>query len=294
MTIGMAFPAWMTEVVSRPIGLGRVFYVRMGASNNNNGIDPSTPFETITYAIGQCQAGRNDYIIVLDAWSEATPIIINKHRVHVIGFGCDGMPWVTLTEDGDDDNIFEVGADFVEIAGFDLGGGGTSAGIANLGVTWDMIYIHHCNFGSEYCGDTPLYGILVGNGAKTWKIDSCKFMGTGIGGGNLTSSGIHVDVGLNHQISNCLFVGCVSASAAINADATALSILNNDFVLSTDAAGGAITLVVTSVRCLVSNNRAAFGEAQAALANPYVDASLGADANAWVANYWSEALTPPA
>jgi len=292
----MAFPPWMTEVVSRPLGLGRVFYVNgvAGGSNNNNGIDPNTPFETITYAIGQCQANRNDFIIVLNAWSEATPIIINKHLTHIIGLGCDGMPIVTLTEDGDDDNIFEVGADFVEIAGFDLGGGGTSAGISLDGAgTWDMAYIHHCNFGSEYCGDTPLYGIDVILSAKTWKIDRCKFMGTGIGGGQLTSNGIHVAPGVNHQISNCLFVGCVSASAAINADATALSILNNDFVLATDVAGGAITLAVATSRCIVSNNRAAFGDTEAGLANPYLD-NAGADANAWVANYKNEILTAPA
>jgi len=298
MAVGMSFPAWMTAVVSRPIGLGKVFYVHgFDGDDGNNGVDPSTPFKTITYALSQCVSGRNDYIIVLNGWSETTPIVVNKTRVHIIGMGCDGMPLVSLTS-SQDSEIFQISGDagdFCEIAGFDLGGGDNHAGIepAAGGPTADLVYIHHCNFGSEYCGDTPQNGVWLpaGAGAKAWKIEKCKFMGTdGDTGGKLTASGVRIDEGAQHEVVDCLFSGCVAPSITIMGQAHVVR--NNDIAMPADALGGGITIAVGSANCVVIGNRAAFGETAGALAKPYLD-NCGANANIWTANYWHSTYTDP-
>ncbi len=280
-------------------GMGNVFFVHgFNGLNTNEGVDPAFPLQTITYALTLCVAGHNDYIIVLDAWSEDTPIVVNKSRVHIIGLGCYGVPLVTLTSNADS-AIFQIdgdNGDFCEIAGFDLGGGNNHAGIEpSPGVaTADLVYIHHCNFGSEYCGDTPQDGIglYAVHGAKAWLIEKCKFFGASdTGGGQLTADGVVIAEGAKHEIKDCVFLGC--PGVAINVTGQAIIIRNNEIALDADTAGAGITLGAGATRCLVSYNKAAFGEALAALNNPYVD-NAGANANAWTANYDHETSGPPA
>ena len=292
----MEFPANMLNAVFRPPALGRVFYVHgFTGLNTNNGIDPGTPFLTIAYALTQCANGRNDYIIVLNGWSEDTPIQVaaDKSRVHIIGMACDGMPAVSLTSNADSP-IFEVGGDFVEIAGFDLGGGDNHGGIEPLaGETSDMVYIHHCNFGSEYCGDTPLHGVFLPTGltqgAKGWRIKDCKFMGGTFG--LLTSSGVKIDEGASHEVCDNLFSAC--PAPAISILGFSIIVRNNDILVATDVAGGAITVLVGGALNYISNNRAAREEAAAGSLNPYLDNALDAVTDAWVANYHAETLTAP-
>ena len=286
---GMNFPASMTPVVSRPPGLGRVFYVRIWApgDDGNNGIDPSTPFSTITYALTKCEAGRNDYIIVLDSWNEATPIIVNKSNVHIIGLCNPGLPFVSLTTDGDDDPIFQLSgddADFVEIAGFDIGGGNSHGGIEPLGVAAaDMAFIHHCNFGSEHCGDTALNGVLLGAalGARGWVITDCKFMGTdGVGGGTLIAHGVNIAAGVHHTVQRCLFLNC--ANPSLQLDGHACFILDNRFVIHAAADGAAITTGVASSLSMIDGNSAMLGGETAMANNPYLEGNP--DANNWGEN----------
>jgi len=297
--MGMSYPPWLTEAVSRPIGLGRVFYTHIwDGDDDNNGIDPGTPFKTITYALTQCVSGRNDYIIVLEGWNEATPIIVNKTKVHIIGMSCDGMPLVAMTNT-DDEEIFQISGDlgdYAEIAGFDLGGGDNHAGIepAAGGPTADHVYIHHCNFGSEHCGDTPQHGIWLpaGAGARGWRIQKCKFMGVNANtGGKLTASGIVIAEGAHHEILDCLFELCVVP--AISLFGHGHHVINNDFQVPTDSAGGAITVQVGGGRNLISNNRAAYQEAEAGNI-PYRDLCADEVTDSWVANYQNEAIVDPA
>lgn len=292
------FPANI-HAVNRPPGLGRVFYVHgFNGLDTNNGLDPGTPFLTIAYALTQCANGRNDYIIVLNHWTEAMPIQINVSRVHIIGLGYSRLPQIAMNAAGDT-AIFEIMgnlADMVEIAGFDLGGGPTHAGIefGGLGVA-DGVYIHDCNFGSPYCGNTPLYGIWsagAGHG-RSGLIERCTFMGAGDGGagGTITGDGILHQM-WQTEIRHCIFLGL--PGVAINQDACAsVKVIENFIMLDADTAGAGITFGATSARNLIAGNRAAYGEAIAALANPYQDLA-GANVNAWVGNYWSEILTVPA
>lgn len=288
----------------RPPGIGKVFYVHGWTwgtpigNDANNGIDPSTPFLTIRHALDQCVDLRNDYIIVLNHWSEITPIHVDKQRVHILGLAIDEMPVIAMTTDHNDP-VFMIDGDLgsmCEIAGFDLGGGDAHGGIEPLfgGSTASSVYIHDCNFGSEFCGDTALYGIWLppGSGAKAWKIVRCKFMGSGIAGGlgTLVGSGVRIDEGAHHEVKDCLFMGCVAPT--ILAEGHGLIIRNNDIAMPADAAGGGITIGATSLDCIISNNRASFGEALAGLFNPYLD-NAAVNANVWIANYRNEALTVP-
>lgn len=285
--------------IARPQGLGRVFYVDgLDGDDDANGIDPGTPFKTITYALSLCLAGRNDYIIVFNHWQETVPIVVNKSRVHILGIGYPGRPMVVMNA-GTDDPIFQIYGDlgdYCEIAGFDLGGGTNHAAIESAGApnTPDSIYIHDCNFGSEYCSDTPLHGIWhgAGQGGRSWKIERCTFLGASdTGDGALISDGIFIAGGnLAHtEIVDCLFMGC--PRIAINVESWGCTIRDND-IAATAAVGAGITLGAAATRCLVSGNHAAFGDDSAALNNPFADLA-GVNANAWTGNYHCELPTGP-
>ena len=291
--------------VARPPGLGQVFYVDGNTGNDdNNGIDPGTPFKTIAYALTLCNRGANvkgwnDYIIVFNHWQETVPIVVNKKRVHIIGIGYPGRPMVVLNA-SIDQPIFQIwgdDGDFCEIAGFDLGGGANHAAIECGGApnTPDFVYIHDCNFGSEYCNNTPLHGIWhgAGQGGRSWKIERCTFLGAAdTGGGVLISDGIFIAGGnLAHtEIVDCLFMAC--PGIAINVESWGCIIRNNDIVLDADTQGAGITLGAGATKCLVSGNRAAYGQATAGN-SPYEDLAAD-DANAWIGNYHCETVIVPA
>lgn len=293
------FPANIHDV-ARPPGLGRVFYVHgFNGLDTNNGLDPGTPFRTIAYALLQCANGRNDYIIVLNHWHEAMPIQINITRVHIIGLGFPSLPQIAMSVDGVDTDIFEIMGnlgDMAEIAGFDLGGGVTHAGIefGGLGVA-DGVYIHDCNFGSPYCGDTPLYGIWsagAGHG-RSGLIERCTFMGAGDGGagGTITGDGIRHEM-WQTEIRHNIFLG-IPGVAIYQDGCNSVKIIENFIMVDADTQGAGITFGAGSDRNLIAGNRAAFRLAQGALTNPYLDIAA-ANRNAWVGNYWSEALAAPA
>jgi len=280
------------ELGRRPPGMGRVFFCDLfNGSDTNNGLSPDTPFSTIAYALTQCVARRGDYIYVIDGWNEATPISVNIARVHIIGIGAPNLPFVMMTEDGGGDAIFVMAnteADYAEIAGFDLGGGNASGGIEATvgGDATDRVWIHHCTFGSEHCGDTALNGILLSAAmtARGWLIEDCKFIGVnGVTGGTLTGSGIVIGGGVHHTVKNCEFELCVLP--AIDLAGFANTIRNNVFSLPADAApGGAIRTAAAGVgNCLIDGNCAMEGAETAMAQNPFLEQS--ADANHWGRNY---------
>ena len=281
----------------RPPGLGRVFFCDLfNGNDNNNGIDPNTPFSTITFALTQCLANRNDYIYVMDGWNEATPIALNIARTHIIGIGNPNLPFVQMTEDGGNDAIFVLtnnGGDEVEIAGFSLGGGNAHGGIECAGGnTTDRAWIHHNTFGSSNAGDTPLYGVHISAAmsARDWLIENNEFQGTSIAGGTITASGILISNSMQHRIRNNIFKQVISP--AVSLSATMIEVSGNRFSNPADVAGGAITLDAGCTLCEILANLAAFGETAGALANPFLD-NAGANANTWAGNIWHSTMSDP-
>lgn len=74
---------------------GNVFFVSSAIGNNSNyggnGVDPSTPFSTLAYAISQCTASKGDVIYMMPGHAEtiaaATTLALNKAGVRIIGLG---------------------------------------------------------------------------------------------------------------------------------------------------------------------------------------------------------------
>lgn len=310
----LTFPAWMTPVVSRPQGIGKVFYVHhFAGDNNNNGVDPGTPFATITYALTQCVADRNDYIIVLDAWDSepAYPILVDVNRVHIIGVSLPGTGLFVKMNSGAGNNqaVFQIGdgatGQYVEIAGFSLAGGALHGCIDcnQARGAW----IHHCWFGHDEAGAamTPRDGIaLIDGNTEGALIENCRFFGvagagpvagviSGDGVSNRNYPGIsNFDYSI---IRNSTFQGLgfgIWLDLAVGAQIT-----SNFFAVGADiAVGEAITLFAPGnpcLGCLIANNIATHDDAAVAF-NPYRD--IGSPGtNAWAMNYnQAAAIATPA
>lgn len=299
---------WPGMWLGIPIGAGNVFWVDGFNGNNANvGTRPDQPFLTITYALTQCIADHNDYIMVLDAWQEPAAVDVNITRVHIIGLGNylrsnSNHPFVALNAAADH-AIFTVTAlsNNCEIAGFNLGGGATHAGIENAGGTPMGLHIHDCVFGHSFAGGTPQDGIRIEVNATNIRIENCIFLGVPGGKGTLTRDGIRWLCGgdpLNGNIENNQFKALpgIGINFAQVADATGgITIKDNVFSCGADTQGDAITLQATTRGFIVVGNKALYGSATAAMVNnPYLDNTIVAPFNAWMCNYKGNALIDPA
>jgi len=286
-----------------PIGAGRVFYVDGLAGNNGNiGTDPNQPWLTITYALTQCVADRNDYIIVLDHWQEV--VAINVTRVHIIGLSNYLRPnsnhsFVQMNALADT-AIFTVTAlaNNCEIAGFSFGGGATHAAIENIAGTPMGLHIHDCVFGHSFAGGTPQDGIRIGLNATNIRIEDCVFLGIPDGKGTLTRDGIHwAGAGdpLNGNLERNQFKGLPGIGINLNFPAVTggFTIKDNVFAVPDLANGEAITLQAGVAGCLVTGNKAMAGGDNAMATVSFRDLSTGppvGSENHWGQNFLGAAI----
>lgn len=311
MTLGLQWPPSMgSPGVDRPPAGGRVFYVRSTGSNNNNGMDPGTPFQTITYALTQCVAGRGDYVIVMDNTSAnepAWPIVVDITIVHILGRW--GAPYAepSIRAVGAGNACFQLAAPWIEIAGLELGAGDDATpiiisppGPGTIGEWW----IHHCTFGWIIGASFGTDGIWVQNthDAPQCVIENCWFRGPQAAVGGLTRDGIRIEGNATRSVfRNNLFmrltggvgIHCIQNGSDIGA------ILDNGFfvpIADALAVGWAITMELGVGNALISGNRASqTGDNTGS--NPYRDLSTGAIAtclNGWGMNYSGQAVIAPA
>lgn len=281
-----------------PGAVGKVLYVSHsnGVDAAGRGHDPSAALATITYALGLCTDGNNDYILVLDAWQEAMPIVVNKKLVHIIGVEslAASRPSPCLAP-ADDTAIFDIAAagDLCEIAGFTLGGG-LSHGAIEVGGGPYGCYIHDCVLGHPNCGGTPLYGIWdVGFNMQNFRIERVIILGDGGNvGGTITSDGIRLQGGpsLHTQIVDCVIMGVDICLNLGNVDGGLIA--RNILAPNDNIAGAGITLGAGCLGCLIAANMANYGDTEMA-ANPFTDGAA-AGANHWVNNMKGITLIMPA
>ncbi|MDD5510526.1 MAG: hypothetical protein PHI12_06945 [Dehalococcoidales bacterium] len=277
----------MAGVANSP---GQAFFLEGNTGNDNNvGDIPTAPLRTFAAALAKCVAGRGDYIYVIDAWQDAWPVLINKTRVHIIGMSVNpSNPFVSLNAPADT-AIFTLQAESndAEIAGFNFGGGATHAGIENVGGTPMGVYIHDCQFGHIFAGNTPQDGIRIGLNATALRIEKCTFLGTTPG--TITRDGIRfagAGNSINGAIVNCLFNELPGVGINGVSNMSGFEILNNRFGYPVDNAGAAITLAANCHFNVITGNNANVGKAVAGGVLAYVD---GAADNHWTNNY--KALT---
>jgi hypothetical protein len=283
-----------------PVALGNIFYVDGIAGNNlNDGLSPDTPWLTITYALTQCVADHDDYIIVMDHWQEV--VTLNVTRVHLIGIPHNANHSFVQMNAAGATAIITVSAlsNNCEIAGFSFGGGPANAGIENVAGTPLGLYIHHCQFGHSFAGDTPQDGIRIGLNATNIRIEKCSFYGDHACG-TITRDGIRWNGAgdpLNGTIIDNQFLapgGIGINFIAVAAVSGGITIKDNVFACAHDVQGDAITLGATCAGFLVVGNKALCGEITAGMVNnPYFDGAPLAS-NHWMCNYKGNALVDPA
>lgn len=266
-------------------GNGHAFFVDgIAGSDSYPGDSPGRPFQKIATALGNCTNNRDDYIIALDCWQQdAFPIDVNKHRVHIIGLDSGNGKYPRMAPPGDT-AIFLLGTgEYVEVAGFSLGGGATHGCIE-----WkDNINTGRSKLHDLWLGwtDGAQDGIRVPVNADAPEIEiaRCWF------GSSLTRDGVRlIGNATRSVIRDNLFrlVGGVGINALKNGSDLG-AILRNRFKCADAATGEAITLALGAGNAIIDGNRA--GQGAAAMGNrPYRDLStgvLGTCLNAWLNNY---------
>jgi hypothetical protein len=193
-------------------------------------------------------------------------------------------------------------SNYSEIAGFRIGGAAGFAGIENVAGTPAGLHIHDCVFGHFFSGGAPQDGIFIDVNATNIRIENCIFLGAPGGKGLITRDGIHWDGGgdpLNGNIENCQFKGLPGVGinfVQVAAATGGITIKDNVFSCKENPVGGdAITLTATTRGFLVVGNKALYGKVTAGMVvNPYLDTTVAAPFNSWMANYKGNALVDPA
>lgn len=275
-------------------GVGNVYYVDGNSgSDSASGEWPDDPLKTITAALAKCVANHDDYIYVIDGWNQDGGVItVSTHRVHIIGVGNNLSPYVMQAATGSA-HIFHVTGDYVEIAGFAMGGGATSYGGINCHGSLGL-WIHDCFFGDADVGDTPAYGILCAPGTVNayMLIENCIFAGSGgTSQGKISAYGIYAagtNICRGTVVRNNIF-GQLPTAAMLFANMYGGFILDNKIACDADTAGAGITMS-GSTGCLIAGNMANYGKTDMS-ANPFVDSG---SANCWVGNIKGDAFQHPA
>lgn len=253
--------------------MGNKFYV-----NGNTGSDGYTgkakknPMKTIKAALAKCVDYHNDYIIVLDHYQETFPISVDKASVHIIAMGPYnvGQPMVYLAAASTP--VFNIAADYVEIAGFEFGSGGSNGAIEWTGSKGHGL-IRGCVFGRMQTGQD---GINVPSpfDAVEMTIRGCLF------GSGLTRDGIRIDHNMTRGIiEDCYFRRVTGVGINVPGQMANGIIRRNKFALPANTTGAAITLSAACSGVFVEDNDAQHGDQAAMAAIPWVVTGGSGDAN---------------
>jgi hypothetical protein len=291
--------------------VGTIYFVNGGAdgvttgNNANNGRTPATAFLTITYALTQCVAGRNDYIYCFNVYNQepAYPIVVNVANVHIIGVANPDGHQALMVPVGDNP-VFEIplvggGIDGIEIAGFNLGGGATHGCIEVDGAAYGL-WIHNCSFGHVYAGGGQDGIWFIANSCcQSNIIEDCWFWGPEDGQGLLTQFGISAPAATAHlrqcTIRNNFFSKLSNCAISLLGDVDNCVIVQNYIGLGNDVLGDGITLGAFSTGNLVAHNEAARGSNCAATStnNPFLDQAPADQDNDWISNQHCVTICEP-
>lgn len=266
-------------------GNGGVYYVNGGSdgptSNDFDGLSPSTPKQTLKAALALCTSNYNDTIYVLNYGSNARavedwPIVVDKDQVHIIGVGTKPNKWATVTvlTATTNTSAFRITAHRIEIAGLEIGGTGTGAGIEFTTPGWHGCYIHDCWFGmSDGIGTNGIKVTAEGGDAPRIRIEDCDF------GMLLTGSGLIVASTFG-IIANNRFLRCVGAAMTVNGDG--IQVLDNQICMDSDTTGHGIVLGSGASNGFIDGNHVASQKTATTANYGFID---GGTNNAWGINY---------
>jgi hypothetical protein len=279
------------------ISIGTIYYVHAtNGLNTNDGLSPGRPLKTILAAMTKCVANHDDYIIVMDCYQQDTfPIHMSKDAIHVIGipYTPDGGPMLMDPPNNAPVFTFDNGIEACEIANFSLGGGGpgsTHGAIELIGSGNNMNWIHNCVFG-HYWTSGSQDGIRIGGNQFSNIIEDNWFYGDCGPNGKILRHGIYCYSGGQgeYTIRRNYLLGLDTAILLDSPTVIHEFIVDdNKIACGADADGAGIDLGATCLGCLITDNKAHFGDAAMAK-NPFRDQAAGG-ANHWMNNI--KGITP--
>ena len=287
---------------------GQVYYVDgQNGDNGNTGVDPRDPKLTITNALLSCTAGNGDTIVVLQypadgvPAGETLPITVDVHRVRILGALHPHMeadkPAQILA--ATDEAIFDIDAQWVEIAYLHLSGGHGHGCIEFHGTPVECkgFSVHHCQFAEKYGSDgQPVYGIWMEGGNNLHASNWC-YIAYNVFYPSITTNGIWIDSNPAYPvIHGNTFLRTGGIAVNVTRGAAGGRLTDNRFALLTDTTGLAITFTAAAVgdAWWVDGNHAHYGAA-AMGQNPYRDLSVIPVhlKNTWGVNWVGAASTMP-
>jgi hypothetical protein len=305
---GARLPRSSLEVVHELSRLGKektvgdIFFVDGFLGDDTyDGLSRDSPLKTIAHALTHCAAEHDDHIIVMDCYQQETfPIHLTKNRVHVLGLKVPPDGSLQLMDPPTDTPIFTIdpSVQACEIAGFSLGGFAQSThGAIELAGANNMTHIHHNTFG-HYWGSGGQDGIRVNEGSHfSCIIEDNWFYGHGGPNGRLTRYGIYSVLGMpsigQWTIRNNKFIMLPTEAICLLGNAIHEVIVDENIIAcSGNVAGAGIHLGANALGCLVTRNRANFGDTEMAN-NPFLD-DAPAGSNHWADNMKGITLIMPA
>ena len=286
----------------RPPGAGRIFFVSASGDNGNNGINPGTPFATITYALTQCVAERGDYIFILTTPTEpAYPVSIALAKMHIIGISNPGFgPDIRILAGANQCFNITTDGDHLEVAGIGFGADNEDA---MWGIQVYNAWIHHCAFGgSPNFSGNPLRTGITGDQWPALVLEDCLFGTSGEPWGTLAGYGVHLSGLVNCMIRRNLFMNCLlGAIRSSGGNMEIGAILDNRIyagIAQVMAQGWGINIsgVGATYGSMIDGNQATQTGDSTVDSNPYQDLTTGvlATSGGWGRNYVNDTPTDPA
>lgn len=194
---------------------GSVYFVSStapGASNNVNthGTNPTTPFATLDYAIGACNADKGDLIYLMPGHAEtinaASGIDADVSGITIIGLG-NGRKRPVFTFAGTTVADMDIDAAGIRIENVVFDFTGVDALIAPIDVNAADFHLINCEIIFASATNQVVGVLRTDSNALRMKILDCYFHGTDNAG---AESVIYLDSTTGAEIGNCRIEGTVS------------------------------------------------------------------------------------
>jgi len=222
----------MFVITDKSVSTGNIFWVDSGHSNtkddDGSGQNPSAPFKTIDYAIGQCTADQDDIIFVMSGHAEsviaAGGITCDVADVQIIGLG-NGADRPTITFDTSTAATIVMSAANVSFENF-IFKNTQDALVVGFPVTAAYCSFENCEF-IDLGADNTVDWITLSAAADDFKCIDCVNKGTDTAGNDsFISIGATSNVQITGLISNGDF-----AEANIEFTAAGIDVLIADCYL---------------------------------------------------------------
>jgi hypothetical protein len=236
---------------SSGVTTGAVFFVcSVNGSNGNSGSDPSSPWATIDYAVGQCTASKGDTIYAMPGHVEtvtaAATLAVDVAGIRIIGIGAGrSRPTVNYTTAAA--ASCDITAANVLVENLVFTAVGVDAVTAAINVSAANVTIRGCEMELANATNQAVLGILTTAAADRLRIEGCHIHGTLNAG---TATAIRLVGGTDIVIADCVIIGAYTTTLGgiENVTTAAVNLTIDGCIITnfTASAAVAITLVATT------------------------------------------------